>query len=123
VPIDVLIVEDNAVFRESLEILLGLDGDIRVVGAVGDARAALAACAAVSPAVALVDYRLPDLDGVETTLAIRAASPQTSVLALTAAAEEPVVSALLAAGAAACLTKDQHLDEIVAAIRAAVGAG
>ena len=64
-PIDVLIVEDNAVFRESLEILLGLDGDIRVVGAVGDARAALAACAAVSPAVALVDMKLHlDPDGI-----------------------------------------------------------
>ncbi len=118
-PIDVLIVEDNAVFRESLEILLELDGDVRVVAAVGDGRSALEACAASSPDVVVVDYRLPDLDGVETTRAIRATCPGSAVLILTASAEEPVVSALIEAGATACITKDKRLDEIVAAIRAA----
>ncbi len=121
-PIDVLIVEDNAVFRESLEILLGLDGDVRVVASVGDGRSALEACAAASPDVVVVDYRLPDLDGVETTRAIRESHPASAVVILTASAEEPIVSALLEAGAASCITKDRRLDEIVAAIKDAAEA-
>ena len=113
-PIDVLIVEDNAVFRESLEILLELDGDVRVVASVGDGRSALEASA---PDVVVVDYRLPDLDGVETTRALRESHPASAVVILTASAEEPIVSALLDAGAASCITKDRRLDEIVAAIK------
>jgi DNA-binding NarL/FixJ family response regulator len=119
--IDVLLVEDNEVFREALEVLLGLAGGVRVVGSVSDGHGALDACREATPDVALVDYRLPDLDGVETTRALLEACPETSVVALTAAADEPAMAALLDAGAVACLTKDRELDEIVAAIRAAAG--
>ena len=117
--IRVAIVEDNDVFREALEILLGLDGDLEVVAAAADGRSGLAACAERQPDVVVLDYRLPDIDGVETALAIRAACPDASILALTAAAEGRQVDALLAAGAVACLTKDRELDDIVAAVRGA----
>ena len=113
----VAIVEDNDVFREALEILLGLTPDLTVVASVASGRDALDACPGADPDVVLVDYRLPDLDGVETTRAIRAACPGAAVVALTAAADVPEVDALLAAGAVACLTKDRGLDEILAAIR------
>jgi DNA-binding NarL/FixJ family response regulator len=119
--IDVLVVDDNEVFREALEILLGLEGDVRVVGAVADGEAALEACRERAPDVVIVDYRLPDLDGVETTRALRASCPGAAVVALTAAADEPAITALLQAGAVSCLTKDRELDEIVEAIRAAGG--
>jgi DNA-binding NarL/FixJ family response regulator len=119
--IDVAIVEDNDVFREALEILLGLAPDLNVVASVPSGREALAACPGADPDVVLVDYRLPDLDGVETTRAILAACPRAAVVALTAAADAPEIAALLDAGAVACLTKDRGLDEIVAAIRAAAG--
>lgn len=117
--IAVAIVEDNEVFREALEILLGLDPGIEVVLSVESGSEAVEACPSAAPDVVLVDYRLPDLDGVETTRAIRAACPAAAVVVLTAAADDPELDALRAAGAVACLTKDRSLDEIVAAVRAA----
>lgn len=121
--IDVLLVEDNEVFREALEVLLRLSGGIRVVAAVADGPAALEACRRTAPDVVVMDYRLPDMDGVETTRALREACPGASVVALSAAADEPAVAALLEAGAVACLMKDRELDDIVAAIRTAAGRG
>jgi DNA-binding NarL/FixJ family response regulator len=117
--ITVAIVEDNDVYREALEIVFGLTSDLDVVVAAPGGRAAVEACGHAQPDVVLVDYRLPDLDGVETTRALRAESPQTTVLVLTAAADGREVEALLEAGAVGCLTKDMELGEIVAAVRAA----
>jgi DNA-binding NarL/FixJ family response regulator len=119
--IDVLLVEDNEVFREALEVLLRLSGGVRVVAAVSDGAAALDACRRTAPDVVVMDYRLPDMDGVETTRALRAACPGSAVVALSAAADETAAAALLEAGAVACLMKDRELDEIVAAIRSAAG--
>jgi DNA-binding NarL/FixJ family response regulator len=95
--------------------------DIRVVAAVGDGEAALEVCPRVDPDVVLVDYRLPGLDGVETTAGLRSACPAVSVVVLTATAETGEVQALLDAGAVACLTKDRGVEEIVGAIREAAG--
>jgi len=122
-PIEVVLVEDNDVFREALELMLDVTPDVRVVAAVGDGEAALELCPRIGPDVVLVDYRLPGLDGVETTAALRSACPSTSVVVLTATAEIGEVQALLDAGAVACLTKDRGLDEIVGAIREAAGRG
>jgi DNA-binding NarL/FixJ family response regulator len=122
-PIGVVLVEDNDVFREALELMLEVTPDIRVIAAVPDGERALDVCPRVDPDVVLVDYRLPGLDGVETTAALRSACPQASVVVLTATAETGEVQALLDAGAVACLTKDRGLDDIVGAIREAAGRG
>jgi DNA-binding NarL/FixJ family response regulator len=119
--ISLVLVEDNEVFRESLELLLDVVPDIDVAAAVPDGRSALEVCPRVQPDVVLMDYRLPELDGVETTAAIRAACPSTAVVVLTAEVEAEEVDALREAGAAACLTKDSELDHIVGAIRDAAG--
>lgn len=121
--IHVVLVEDNDVFREALELMLEVTPDIRVVAAVRDGEAALEVCPRVGADVVLVDYRLPGLDGVETTAALRSACPSTSVVVLTAAAETGEMQALMDAGAVACLTKDRGLEEIVGAIRVAAGRG
>jgi two-component system response regulator DesR len=68
-----------------------------------------------------MDYRLPGLDGVQATAALRKACPDVAVVCLTASANPREMEALQAAGAVACLTKDQELDEIVDAIRDAAG--
>lgn len=122
-PISVVLVEDNDVFRESLELLLGTIPDLDVVAAVGDGRSALDVCLRLRPGVVLMDYRLPELDGVETTAAIGEACPTTAVVVLTATAESEEIDALYDAGAVACLTKDRELDEIVGAVRDAAGRG
>jgi two-component system response regulator DesR len=67
--------------------------------------------------VVLMDYRLPGLDGVQATAALRQACPDVAVVCLTASANPREMEALMEAGAVACLTKDRELDEIVAAIR------
>jgi DNA-binding NarL/FixJ family response regulator len=120
--IRILIVEDNKVFREALELLLGLRSDLEVVATVADGEEAVPACRKYNPHVALMDYRLPGLDGVEATRALRAACPEVAVVALTASANREEMKALKAAGAVACLTKDKELEEIVATIRDAAGA-
>lgn len=114
-----MLVEDNEVFREALELLLGMRGDVEVVASVGDGVAAVAAALEHRPDVVLVDYRMPALDGVQTTSDLLAKVPGLSVVALTASADESQREALLAAGARACLRKDQELNEIVAAIQQA----
>jgi DNA-binding NarL/FixJ family response regulator len=121
-PIRIVLVEDNQVFREALELLLGLRPDIEIVASVGDGTEAVPACLAYEPDVVLMDYRLPGLDGVQATAAVLAACPGTAVVCLTASANATEVEALLEAGAVACLTKDQELDKIVEALKSAVTA-
>ena len=120
--IRVLLVEDNQVFREALELLLGLRENIDVVASVGDGNDAVPATREHRPDVVVMDYRLPGLDGVQATRAIRDAAPDVAVVCLTASANLREVHALYDAGAFACLSKDQELDEIVSAIERAVAA-
>src|SRR5918999_4745598 len=87
-PIGVVLVEDNDVFRETLELLLDVTPDLQVVASVPDGRSALDVCQRVDPDVVVMDYRLPELDGVEVTGAIRRACPQAAVVVLTGGADE-----------------------------------
>ena len=118
-PIRLLLVEDNEVFREALELLLALRSDIVVVASVSDGSVAAEAAREHNPDVVLMDYRLPGIDGVQATRAVREAAPDVAVVCLTASANLREVDALFEAGAVACLSKDQELDEIVEAIRSA----
>jgi DNA-binding NarL/FixJ family response regulator len=122
-PIRLVLVEDNDVFREALELLLGLRHDVQIAGAARDGIEAIEVCRRERPDVVLLDYRLPALDGVQAARAIREACPGTAVVCLTASANARETEALYEAGAVECLTKDRELDEIVAAVRRAVGAG
>lgn len=120
-PVRVLLVEDNQVFREALELLLGLRDDVLVVGSVGDGTEVVPAAQEHRPDVVLIDYRLPGLDGVQATRALRKALPEIAIVCLTASASLRERDALLEAGVVTCLSKDQELDEIVSAIHRAAG--
>ena len=122
-PVRVALVEDNEVFREALELLLGLRSDVDVVASVEDGTKVVELCREREPEVLILDYRLPALDGVQVTKVLREACPEVAVVCLTASANPYEVDALFAAGAVACLTKDEPLDEIVAAIKKAAGRG
>ncbi len=115
-PVRIVLVEDNEVFRDALELLLGMRPDVEVVASVGDGTAAVEAAIEHRPDVVLMDYRLPALDGIQATAQVVASMPDVAVVALTASANAAEREALLEAGAVACLAKDQELDEIVAAI-------
>jgi two-component system response regulator DesR len=119
-PVRIVLVEDNGVFREALELLLGLRSDIEVVASVGDGTEAVPACRKYRPDVVLMDYRLPGLDGVQATAAVLQSCPGVAVVCLTASANAAEMKALREAGAVACLTKDRELDQIVTAIKRAV---
>ncbi len=115
-PIRVVLIEDNDVFRHALELLLALGGDIEIVASEPSGDAGVERCAELRPDVVLVDYRLPGPDGVQVTRLVRERCPGVAVVALTAAAESLEREALLEAGAFACIRKDQPLDAIVAAV-------
>jgi DNA-binding NarL/FixJ family response regulator len=118
----IVLVEDNEVFRDALELLLGMRSDVEVVASVADGAAAISATIEHRPDVVIMDYRLPGIDGIQATTQVLEALPQVAVVALTASADAAEREALVDAGAVACLTKDQELEEIVAAIRNAAPA-
>jgi DNA-binding NarL/FixJ family response regulator len=118
----VVLVEDNDVFRETLELLLGLRGDLDVVASVATGQEAIEVCAALAPDVVLVDYRMPGLNGAQTTAEVLRASPSSRVVCLTASISRDEMNSLLDAGAVACLTKDEDLEQIVASIHSAATA-
>ena len=113
-----MLVEDNQVFREALELLLGLRDDIDVVASVADGTLAVPACIEHKPDVVVMDYRLPGLDGVQATRAVRRELSRHERRRADRFCEPREMKALEEAGAVACLTKDQDLDEIVGAILA-----
>jgi DNA-binding NarL/FixJ family response regulator len=117
--IRVVLVEDNQVFREALELLLGLQSDITVVATVGEGLSAADTVREHKPDVVLMDFRLPGIDGLQATKAVLDAAPGVAVVCLTASANLREVNELYEAGVVACLSKDQELDEIVEAIRKA----
>ncbi len=99
--------------------LLGMQPDVEVVAAVENGNDVVRLCRDHDLDVVLMDYRLPGLDGVQATALLRRECPEVAVVCLTASANVREMEALREAGAVACLTKDEELDDIVAAIRAA----
>jgi DNA-binding NarL/FixJ family response regulator len=112
----VVLVEDNDIFRETLELLLELRTEVTVVGSAASGDEAVELCARLEPDVVLVDYRMPGMNGAETTRAVLSAAPGTSVICLTASVAAEEIEELRAAGAVACITKDQELDRLVLAV-------
>ena len=114
-PIRVLLVEDNDVYRDSLVFLLGARAGLEVVGAEATGEGAIRCAHELEPDVAVVDFRLPDIDGGTV-----AASLETAVVFLSASAGEAEYDAASGAGAV-LVRKDEGLEALVGAIRAAAG--
>ena len=93
--IRLLLVDDQALFREGLRILLSVHDDLAVVGEAADGKEALGLAAKLKPAVILMDLRMPVLDGVEATRRVRQEHPQTAVIVLTTFDEIEVVGAAI----------------------------
>jgi two-component system, NarL family, response regulator len=118
-PVRVLLVDDQALFREALATLLDIRDDIEVVGEAGNGDEALRRAAELAPDVVLMDLRMPTLDGVSAITAIRTAYPDAHIVALTTYDGDADIHRALSAGACAYLVKDVLVGELVRAIRSA----
>ena len=114
--VTVVVGDDHPMYREGVVRAMRESGRIDVVAEVGDGRAALEAIREHQPAVALLDYRMPELDGLAVVAAVARDNLATHVLLLSATEDPATVYEALAAGAAGYLTKESDRDEIVAAV-------
>ncbi|WP_410642704.1 response regulator [Amycolatopsis sp. lyj-346] len=118
-PVRVLLVDDQALFREALATLLATHDGIDVVGEAGNGDDALREAASRTPDVVLMDLRMPVLDGVAATRRLRAEHPDVRVIALTTFDDDEDVFAALRAGAVGYLLKDVSSARLVEAVLAA----
>jgi DNA-binding NarL/FixJ family response regulator len=116
-PIRVLIVEDNAHFRDGLRALLSAAAGFQVAGEVATGEEAVTRARALQPDVVLMDLRMPGLDGIEATRRIVQDSPHMAVLALTMLEDDDSVFAAMRAGARGYLLKGALKAEILRAIQ------
>ncbi|MBB5111858.1 response regulator transcription factor [Micromonospora echinospora] len=116
-PVRVLIVDDDPLVRGALSMILGGVPDLAVVGEVTDGAEVPEAVAAHAPDVVLMDIRMPRVDGLAATEALRATADPPEVLVLTTFDADEQVLRALRAGASGFLLKDTPPAEIVAAVR------
>jgi DNA-binding NarL/FixJ family response regulator len=114
-----LLVDDQAMFREGLRVLLSLQPDLEVVAEVGDGAAAVEAARTLAPDVVLMDLRMPGVGGVEATRRLKAAQPAVRVIVLTTFEEDEEVFAALRVGAVGYLLKASPSEKLCEAIRLA----
>lgn len=117
--IRILLVDDQALFREGLRTLLSVHSDIEVVGEAANGQEALKLAATLHPAVVLMDLRMPVLDGIAATRRLRATQPECRVIVLTTFDDDEDVFEGLRAGAVGYLLKDVPSEKLAEAIRAA----
>ncbi len=117
--IRLLIVDDHAIVREGLRMLLGEVPDLDLVGEAADGPDAITAAAALQPDVILLDLMLPGLNGIEVTRRILARQPACRIIVLTSFADDQNVLAAMQAGAAGYLLKDVLQADLVKAIHQA----
>lgn len=115
--IRVVLADDQAVVRDGLVLLLSASTDVSVVAAAANGREAVELVLSHRPDVALLDLRMPELDGAQVTAALAEQAPEVRVLVLTTFADDDAILPALRAGALGYLTKDASGEELLAAIR------
>lgn len=114
-----LLVDDHAVVRSGLRMLLQGEPDVEIVGEAATASEALEAVERLGPSVVLMDIGLPDLSGIEAAAEIKRRRPETAVVALTIHEDEEYFFKMLQAGASGYVPKRAAPEELLTAIRAA----
>jgi DNA-binding NarL/FixJ family response regulator len=121
--IDVIVVEDNDIVRESLAALLEDADDIRCVGAFADCETMLDALKELAADVFLMDIKLPGIDGIEGTRRAKKALPEATILMLTVYDENDLIFDALCAGACGYLAKKTKPEKLIEAVREAYDGG
>lgn len=114
-----LLVDDHAVIRMGVRMLLEGEADLEIVGEAENAYAALRAVTDLHPDVVLLDIGLPDISGIEAAAEIKRISPKTAIVALTIHEDEEYFFKMLEAGASGYIPKRAAPEELLTAIRAA----
>lgn len=115
--IRVLLVDDHAVLRHGLRLILQSSGDMTVVGEASTAAEGVALAASLRPDVVLMDLQLPDFDGIEATQRVRSVYPEARVLILTVSERKSDLVAALRAGARGYLLKSMESQDVLDAVR------
>jgi DNA-binding NarL/FixJ family response regulator len=116
--INILLADDHAVVREGTKELLEREADLEVIAEACDGREAVQLAIQERPDVVVMDFSMPELNGIQATRQIKAVAPGIAVLVLTAYDSDQYIIGFLEAGAAGYLLKDVHIDEVIKAIRA-----
>jgi DNA-binding NarL/FixJ family response regulator len=117
-----LIADDHPALQSAVSGYLSEHG-FDVVGPVGDGQRAVALATEEQPELALVDFRMPRLSGVDLVVKLREVSPETRVVVYTADADEQIATEVLAAGASALVLKEAPLADLVRALEATLAGG
>ena len=117
--IRLLLVDDHAVVRSGLKMLLENERDVQIVGEAASASEAIEAALRLKPNVILMDIGLPDLSGIDATREIKQRASDVSIVALTIHEDEEYFFRMLEAGASGYVPKRAAPEELITAIRAA----
>ena len=117
-PIRVLVVDDHALFRRGLEMVLAEEPDIELVGEASDGAEAVEKAGEALPDVVLMDIRMPKSSGIEACRAMKEVSPSAKIVMLTISDEEGDLFEAIRAGASGYLLKDIPYDEVADVVRA-----
>ena len=120
-PIRALNVDDHALFRRGLEMVLDAEDDIEIVGEASDGTEAVEKAGESLPDVVLMDIRMPRSSGIEACRAMKEAAPSAKIVMLTISDEEEDLFEAIRAGASGYLLKDIPLDEVADVVRAVHG--
>jgi DNA-binding NarL/FixJ family response regulator len=120
-PIRALIVDDHALFRRGLEMVLAAEDDIELVGEASDGAEAVQKAGESLPDVVLMDIRMPRSSGIQACRAMKEVAPSSKIVMLTISDEEEDLFEAIRAGASGYLLKDIPLDEVADVVRAVHG--
>jgi len=122
-PIRILLVDDHAVVRAGLRMLLGADPELQIVGEAENGAQALRLTDELAPDVVLMDISMPDMNGIEATRKIKEQAPNVAVLALTMHEDDQYFFEMLAAGASGYVPKRAAPNDLISAIHAVYKGG
>lgn len=117
----ILIVDDDSLIRKSLSVILSCEADTVVCGTAQDGAEAITMCRENQPDIVLMDIRMPGMDGIAATRAIKKDHPGVRIMMLTTFDDKPNIQQALAAGADGYLLKTDDLSDIANKLRVFVG--
>ncbi len=117
VSIRLLIADDHTLVRSGLRSMLRREPDIEIVGEARNGREAVELCRSLRPDLVLMDVRMPEMDGLEATRAVKQEHPETGVLMVTMHENRDYMLEATKAGAAGYVLKDASRSELISAVR------